>query len=57
MQKIVYDTSSVRQLVKEYEGGMTLARLAKRERVSIPTMRRTLVEGGAKMRPRGRRPQ
>jgi hypothetical protein len=42
------------QVMKDYENGMSLTALAKQERVSLPALRKLLVEEGVTIRGRGR---
>ena len=48
-------TTEVSDMVKLYEDGKTLAIVATTFHVSVPTIRRSLLNAGVTIRPRGRR--
>lgn len=55
MNLIQFEASDLKQLVKEYNSGETLASLSENWGYALSTIRRLLIQGGVTIRPRGRR--
>lgn len=55
--KIEFTAAETKKMVKLYEDGWGLVAVAEEFGVSLPVARRTLIEAGTKIRPRGRQPQ
>ena len=54
MSRIEFTKSEVKRIVKLYENLMSIANIAEEMGVSMPVIRRTLVEAGVEIRGRGR---
>lgn len=55
--RIEFSAKDIRDTVRDYENGTSMEQLANEFGVSIPVIRRVLVEAGVTIRPQGRQPQ